>query len=147
MAAFKTLLSDCFELLQPGGTIAISVPLAAAMFAQERLTGCQDMTPNHINKWSPESLELALRGAGFIPEPAAIEPAGMRAALYRAGLMTRAQAAANPASLAAAAYRIQARPVRLGVLSLISGLNLLSSLPRLPELMGGSSFLLTGTKP
>lgn len=147
VAAFRVLLRDCFGLLQPGGVIAISVPLAAAMFAQERLTGCQDMTPNHINKWSPESLALALRKAGFSPEPAAIEPGGIGAALYRVGLMTRAQAAANPASLAATAYRIQQRPVRLGFLTLISGLNLIGSIPKIPSLMDGSSFLMLGTKP
>jgi SAM-dependent methyltransferase len=147
VAAFSSLLDDCFGLLQPGGVIAISVPLASAMFTQERLTGCQDMTPNHINKWSPESLALALRQAGFNPEPAVIEPSGIGAAVYRVGLMTRAQAADRPGSLAAAAYRIQQRPVRMGVLALISGLNLVGSIPKLPALMTGSSFLMLATKP
>jgi 2-polyprenyl-3-methyl-5-hydroxy-6-metoxy-1,4-benzoquinol methylase len=147
VARFHGLLADCFGLLQPGGMIAISVPLGSAMFAQERLTGCQDMTPNHINKWSPESLALALQTAGFAPEPALIEPGSVGAAFYRAGLMTRAQAADNPRSLAAAAYRVQQRVPRMALLALISGVNFMGSLPKLPQLMTGSSFLMLGSKP
>jgi SAM-dependent methyltransferase len=147
VAAFDALLGDCFRLLRPGGVIAISVPLATAMCAQERLTGCQDMIPNHINKWSPEALAVVLRRAGFEPEPAAIEPGGLGAAVYRAGLMTRAQAASCPSSLAARTYGIRFRPARITLLAAISGLNLFSSLASLPSLMTGSSFLMTGRTP
>jgi SAM-dependent methyltransferase len=147
VAGFEALLRDCFQLLQPDGVIVISVPSSAAMFAQERLTGCQDMTPNHINKWSPDSLAHALRAQGFTPDAAVIEPGSLGSAMYRAGLMTRSQAAQNPRSLASLAYRVRQRPVRMGLLAAISGLNLLGSLSVIAELMTGSSFLMTATKP
>ena len=147
VAAFDDLLADCRSLLRPGGVIAISVPLAQAMFDQERLTGCQDMIPNHINKWSPEALAVVLRRAGFEPEPAIVEPGSVREGLYRASLMTRAQAASSPGSLASRAYGIRSRPARIAVLAALSGGNLLASLPSLPALMTGSSFLMIGHKP
>lgn len=147
VAGFHALLADCFRLLQPGGAIVISVPLAASMFAQERLTGCQDMIPNHINKWSPASLALALRNNGFEPDLPLIEPSSIRSAAYRAGLMTRAQAASHSTTLAAKVYGIRNRGIRLSFLAAISGLNLLRRLPVLSEMMTGSSFLMMAQKP
>lgn len=147
VAAFNCLLADCFRLLQPGGIIAISVPLATAIFSQERLTGCQDMIPNHVNKWSPVALALVLSRIGFEPHTAEIEPGRFGAAVYRAGLMTRAQAASRPSSPAALAYAVRSRPVRLALLAVISGFNLVGNLASLPKLMKGSSFLMIGTKP
>jgi SAM-dependent methyltransferase len=147
VAPFGPLLADCFQLLEPGGTLAISVPLASAVFEQERLTCCQDMTPNHINKWSPDALTHALQRAGFERTALEIEPPTLSAALSRAGLMTRAQAAYQPRSLAAAAYRVKPRLPRLALLGGISALNLAASIHRLPSLTQGISFLMLATRP
>lgn len=147
VAPFEPLLADCFQLLEPGGTLAISVPLASAVFEQERLTGCQDMTPNHINKWSPDALTHALQRFGFERMALEMEPPTMSAAFSRAGLMTRAQAAYKPRSLAAAAYRVKARLPRLALLSGISALNLATSVHNLKSLSQGISFLMLATRP
>jgi len=147
VAEFEPLLSGVRGLLAPGGLIAVSVPLASAMFVQERLTGCRDMTPNHINKWSPESLAMALRAAGFETEKALLEPANVYAALNRAGLMTRAQAARSPWSLGGLTYRVRERRLRMALLAGISGLNLLGSVLNWSQLIAGSSFLMVGRKP
>jgi hypothetical protein len=147
VAEFRTVLKGAFSVLCRGGLIAVSVPLASAMFAQERLTGCQDMTPNHINKWSPQALSLALQSVGFHTNAAIIQPGSFFAALNRAGLMSRAQAARNPLSLAGLAYRVPYRRVRVALLAGVSGLNLLGNFFRLRQLMEGSSFLLVGIKP
>jgi SAM-dependent methyltransferase len=146
VAPFDPLLADCFQLLEPGGTLAISVPLASAVFEQERLTGCQDMTPNHINKWSPDALTHALKRAGFERMALEIEPPTLAAAFSRAGLMTRAQAAYQPHSLAAAAYRVKPRLPRLALLGGISALNLAASMHKLLSLTQGISFLMLATK-
>jgi len=50
IAAFDSMLRDCHALLKAGGSLVVAVPFAEATFAQEELTGCADMTPNHINK-------------------------------------------------------------------------------------------------
>jgi SAM-dependent methyltransferase len=147
IAPFRGILADCHALLRPGGAVVISVPSAAAIYDQERLTGCQDMTPNHINKWTPDSLALALRQHGFDPEPAAVEPPSLGAATCRAGLMTRAQAASRPRSLAARAYTIRSRLVRVGLLAGLSAINLLTHLGSWRRMSVGVTFVMAGNSP
>ena len=147
IAPFRAILDDCHALLRPGGAIIISVPLAAAIYDQERLTGCQDMTPNHINKWTPDSLALALRQHGFDPQPAAIEPPSLGAAIGRAELMTRAQAATQPRSFAARAFAIRSRPARLGLLAGLSAINFVTHLGSWRRMSAGVTFVASGVKP
>jgi len=75
IADFGPILGGAFRMLVPGGLVAVSVPLASAMFVQEELTGCQDMTPNHINKWTPKALTLAMQAVGFECDEVTIQPA------------------------------------------------------------------------
>jgi SAM-dependent methyltransferase len=146
IAPFRGILDACHALLRPGGALVISVPSAAAIYDQEQLTGCQDMTPNHINKWTPDSLALALQQHGFDPQPAAIEPPSLEAATSRAGLMTRAQAASQPRSLAARAYGIRCRLARLGLLAGLSVINFVTHLGSWQRMSAGSSFVAFGEK-
>jgi hypothetical protein len=69
LSEFAKTLHQCRSLLAAGGMIFITVPEASAMRRQEELIGCADMPPNHVCKWMPRSLELALRDAGFDPGP------------------------------------------------------------------------------
>jgi hypothetical protein len=105
------------------------------------------MTPNHINKWTPDSLALALRQHGFDPEPEAVEPPSLGAAACRASLMTRAQAASRPRSLAARAYTIRSRLVRVGLLAGLSAINLMSHIGSWRRMSAGVSFVACGVKP
>lgn len=146
IAPFGGILDDCHTLLRPGGALVISVPSAAAIYDQERLTGCQDMTPNHINKWTPDSLALALQQHGFDPQPAAIEPPSLEAATSRAGLLTRAQAASRPRSLAARAYGIHSRLVRVGLLAGLSAFNLMTHLGNWQRMAAGVTFVMSASK-
>jgi SAM-dependent methyltransferase len=146
IAGFRSLLAECHALLQPGGMIVISVPLAPDLFVQEDLTGCPDMTPNHVNKWSPESLSRALRVAGFAPQPAVVARRRLKNLTSRVELITRSQAARNPASLAARAYAIGNRRLRLGALAAVSALNLVGTVPHWPRLLAGKDFVMVGRK-
>src|SRR6266508_5992194 len=65
IAEFELVLNQCRELLAPGGRLVVTVPDGEAMIRQERLTGCHDMPPNHVNKRTPESLSRVLLRAGF----------------------------------------------------------------------------------
>lgn len=147
IAPFRGILADCQSLLRPGGVIVISVPSATAIFDQEVLTGCQDMTPNHINKWTPDSLSVALRQHGFDPQSTAFEPPSLEAAASRAALMTRAQAASRPRSLAARAYGIRGRFARVGLLAGLSAFNLLIHLGNWQRLAAGITFVTSASKP
>lgn len=146
IAPFRGILADCQALLQPGGVIVISVPSAAAIYDQEMLTGCQDMTPNHINKWTPDSLAVALRQHGFAPQPSALEPPSLDAATSRAALITRAQAASLPRSLAARAYAIRSRHLRLALLAAISAANLFGNVAQWRRLTRGVTFVMAAAK-
>lgn len=147
IAPFRDILADCHALLQPGGVIVVSVPSAAAIYDQEVLTGCQDMTPNHINKWTPDSLAVALRQHGFDPQLTALEPPSFEAATSRAALMTRAQAASRPRSLAARAYGLRGRFARLGLLAGLSAFNLVIHLGSWQRLAAGVTFVTSAAKP
>lgn len=144
VAEFDLLLQGCRELLRPGGRIVLTVPDGQAMVRQERVTGCPDMPPNHIGKWSPKSLARALRQSGFQPGPETPEPASWRN--LRANLHMRLVSdAAEPNSLAAQIYRVRNRPLRIAALALLSAPACLRMLPHLRELRLGGAFAMVGT--
>ncbi|MEY3205430.1 MAG: hypothetical protein RLZZ21_1761 [Planctomycetota bacterium] len=146
IADFRTVLRGIWTLLRPGGTLVVSVPLASAMRMQEELTGWPDITPNHINKWSPEALETVFASCGFMADAPIEEPPGFRHAMSRVELITRRQAAASPGSLAARAFRLRSRAMRRYVLAGITAVNLLGCIPLWKTLSRGSSFVLVGMK-
>lgn len=146
VAEFYPLLHRCRDLLKPGGTLFVTVPDGDAMAEQERMTGCPDMPPNHINRWSPPSLALALRRTGLtpgeaIPEPPAWSKVGQH--LYLAVLAD----AARPGTLAAQIYRIRRKSIRAPLLRFgAGGLALLRLLRYGRRLRQGGAFALAATR-
>jgi 2-polyprenyl-3-methyl-5-hydroxy-6-metoxy-1,4-benzoquinol methylase len=143
ISEFGLTIANCHELLSPGGRLVVTVPDCDAMIRQERVTGCHDMPPNHVNKWTPESLTRVLRRSGFECSKPIYEPASWRN--LKANLHLRVGAdAAEPKSLAAQAYRIRNRPLRIAALSLLGGPALLRMLPYGRQLKLGGAFAMVG---
>lgn len=143
IADFDLVLRQCRELLGTGGRLVVTVPDGDAMIRQERLTGCPDMPPNHINKWTPESLTRVLRRSGFECSQAIHEPSSWRN--LKANLHLRVGAdATNQDSLAAQVYRIRSRPLRIAAMSLLGGSALLRMLPAGRKLRLGGAFAMVG---
>ncbi len=147
IAAFDDMLADCCALLRSGGALVIGVPFGDATLVQEEITGCPDMPPNHINKWTPQALEIALRRAGLEPLPPMFEPASWKLAAYRAWLRVRARAFAEPSSLAAKTYSIRSRRRRLPLIAGLTMLSFLRCVPNLGRMRQGHSFAMVGLKP
>lgn len=143
IAEFDLVLGLCRKLLAPGGRLVITVPDGMAMIRQERVTGCHDMPPNHINKWTPESLTRVLCQSGFECSQPIYEPSSWRN--LKANLHMRVGAdATNHNSLAAQVYRIRSRPLRVAALSLLAGPALLRMLPYGRQLRFGGAFAMVG---
>lgn len=140
IADFGPVLRQCRQLIGERGLLAISVPDGKAMIAQERATGCADMPPNHINKWTPQSLATALGAAGFKVEQVVQEPLSMTTPLT-AVYMRLVSDARDPRSLAALVYRIRSRPMRAAMLSIPAVLSAVRLLPHLSYLTKTGSFL------
>lgn len=139
LSEFRETLQQCRSLLAPGGMIFITVPEASAMRRQEKLTGCADMPPNHVCKWTPRSLQLALSRAGFNPGEPAFETASwatLRSAIYLRILADREK----PSSVAAQIYRIRSRPLRIAGLTLWALPTSLRMMPHLQALSKGGAF-------
>jgi SAM-dependent methyltransferase len=146
VSAFASLLDQCYELLAPGGRIVVTVPDGDAMIRQERVTGCHDMPPNHIGKWTPVCLARALAHAGFTSDQPIFEPASWNN--LKSNLHMRVSAdASKPKSFAAQAYRFRNRPLRIAALSLLAGPALLRMLRYGRELRLGGAFAMIGQKP
>lgn len=145
IAEFAPLLKSCHALLVKGGSLVITVPDGEAMDRQERLTGCADMPPNHINKWSPHSLSLALKNAGFETVLTTPEP-GHWKLLLSAMHMRIMTDASHPRSLAAQVYRIQTKAIRAPLLALLGIPALIRLLPNAFQLMRGGAFGIVAKK-
>jgi SAM-dependent methyltransferase len=144
IAGFRLLLSQCRQLLCPGGLLVVTVPDCDAMIRQERMTGCPDMPPNHINKWTPASLALALRETGFEPGQAISEPPSWRK--IGGNLYLRVSTdAKNPRSLAARIYRVRNKRLRAPLLMSLGVPMLLKMLPHFRQLRRGGAFGMVAT--
>jgi SAM-dependent methyltransferase len=143
IAEFELVLEQCRELLAKGGRLVVTVPDGDAMIRQQRLTGCHDMPPNHIGKWTPDSLFRVLQRTGFDCGQPIYEPPSWRN--LKANLHMRVSAdAAERKSLAAQAYRIRSKPLRIVALSLLGGPALLRMLPYGRQLRLGGAFAMIG---
>ena len=144
ISEFHNVLNDCHKFLRQGGKIVITVPDGEAMIRQEKITGCPDMPPNHINKWTPKSLALALEQHGFEPQSAIFEPSSWKN--FKSSLHLKVIAdATNPRSLAAQAYRIENKRIRVLLLAILGITALLKMLPYFPDLFKGGAFAMIGT--
>jgi len=145
LADFEVLLKQCHELLAIGGRLVVTVPDGEAMIRQERLTGCADMPPNHINKWTPGSLSRVLMRSGFEHGQPIYEPSSWKN--LKANLHMRVSAdATEQKSLAAQVYRIRNRRLRIAALSVLAGPALLRMLPHSSQLRRGGAFAMIGSK-
>jgi hypothetical protein len=118
------------------GKLVISVPDCDSMIAQEKATGIPDMPPNHINKWTPNSLGIALQRAGFsvdrtVPQKASL--ATLKGAIYQRVVTD----AADPHSIGAQIYRIRSRRARASLLPILT-------IPAALRLAKHSRYLLRG---
>ena len=141
---FQPLLLQCHQLLKPRGKLFIGVPLGEAMIRQEQLTGCADMIPNHINKWTPKSLSIALTKAGLQPSAPIFQPASLqnlKASLHLKIIFD----ATRPDSLAAQIYRIPQRRLRAPLLACLGLPAFLKMLPHAQKLTLGGAFAMVGT--
>lgn len=143
IAEFDWVLTCCRKLLREGGRLVVTVPDAEAMIRQERLTGCPDMPPNHINKWSPNNLSVVLRRVGFEPGPPIFEPPSLthlKDSLYLHVLSD----SKNPQSIAALIYRIKSKALRVPLLASLGIGKLLVRLRYIQELRQGGAFGVVG---
>jgi len=139
ISEFGLTIANCYELLSPGGSLVVTVPDCDAMIRQERLTGCHDMPPNHINKWTVRSLSLALAKAGFeVGEPIYEPPSWLH---LKASLHMKVMAdATRPKSLAAQAYRVRNKHLRILALACVGIPAVAGMLPHIAELRLGGAF-------
>lgn len=143
IAEFDQVLQLCRRLLTDGGRLVVTVPDGDAMIRQERLTGCADMPPNHINKWTPQSLSRVLRRAGFAVSQPIHEPASWRN--LKASLHMKVQAnAMKQRSIAAQVYRIQSKRLRMLGLACLGAPALFAMLPHGYQLRQGGAFAMVG---
>lgn len=143
IADFEPMLKRCRQLLAAHGRLVVTVPDGAAMIRQERLTGCHDMPPNHVGKWTPDSLARVLVRAGFECSEPIHEPSSWKN--LKASLHMRVIADATaPHSLTAQAYRIRSKPIRMAALSFLGGPALLRMLPHSRQLRLGGAFGMVG---
>jgi SAM-dependent methyltransferase len=145
IAEFREVLLLCESLLVPGGMIVISVPEAGAMRRQEEIIGCADMPPNHINKWTPRSLTLALQNAGFKEGKVFFEPGSLKAVRGAVHLQILSDRKRR-SSLANRVYRIRNRRARIPLLVLLALPAFVRLIPYLRTLCRRTAFGIIGTK-
>ncbi|NJK52376.1 MAG: class I SAM-dependent methyltransferase [Leptolyngbyaceae cyanobacterium SU_3_3] len=144
IADFQQILSQCHELLEPGGIIVVTVPNFETLVIQEAVTGCPDMPPNHINKWTEKSLTHALQDSGFTPEPALFEPRSWKRVPYMMQLKVMSDATRSR-SLSAQIYRVQNAKIRRVLLSLLGISALVQMSPHFGKLNRGAVLCVVAT--
>jgi 2-polyprenyl-3-methyl-5-hydroxy-6-metoxy-1,4-benzoquinol methylase len=145
IAQFENILYAANCLLLLNGFLIISVPDCDAMIVQEKLTGYPDIFPNHINKWTPQSLELVLKKFGFKKEEIIYEPASLRKFFDSIHLKISHKATIN-GTFAANIYKIKNKNIRILLLLFYSLIELPSLIPHYKKLYGNGSFLLKAIK-
>lgn len=144
IADFRQTLAQCYELLEPDGMLVVTVPNFETLIMQEAVTGCPDMPPNHINKWTAKSLSLALQESGLRPEPALFEPRSWKRIPYMMQLKVMSDATRSQ-SLSAQVYRIQNAKVRRVLLSLLGVSALVQMSPHFGQLNRGAVLCVVAT--
>jgi len=145
IAAFDEVIRSCRDLLCPGGVIVLTVPDADAMFEQEAVVGYPDMPPNHINKWTPESLRRALEDRGFDVVDVRNEPKSLGNVLSKVHMKIMSEAD-EPRSLAAQVYRIPDRRIRKLGLAALAPFALLRMIHAWTYLLEGGAFCMVGRR-
>jgi len=139
IASFHEVLKLCHALLRPGGQLIVTVPTCEAMLLQPKITGEHDMPPNHINKFTTRSLDIAMRIAGFCVLQTTNEPWSL--GKISSSLYGRVHAdAVDPGTFAAKVYRLQNRKLRIPFLAIAGALSIPRLLPFWRHLGTGGAF-------
>jgi 2-polyprenyl-3-methyl-5-hydroxy-6-metoxy-1,4-benzoquinol methylase len=120
ISQFSEFLTSISKLLNSNGILLISVPNISSVFEQERLFKGMDMIPNHINKWSEKSLDIALKKSDLSTVHIAYHPFSILGELPSLLHGYQKVQAINDNSLANKAYSIRNRTARIIALSLLS---------------------------
>lgn len=139
------MLSNLKPLLNDGGQLVISVPDGQTNDMQEQLTGCLDMPPNHVHRFTTKSLNLALERAGLNVAATGKEPDNWKIFKFRVQLKTVAQSQ-QKGTLAAWVTGIKQPKVRRAALLVPATLNAFRMLPRRAEGRIGRTIVGSGVK-
>jgi SAM-dependent methyltransferase len=104
------------QLVAEGGRVFVSVPNAAAIEAQERLTGFWDMPPNHVGRWCRTAVDAWVSGTPLEVVEDGLEPASEdeRVAAYANSKLMAARY--SPVALPSLAHRLR-HPIAIDVLT------------------------------
>jgi len=139
IAHFHEVLRLCHALLRQRGRLIVTVPACEAMLLQPKITGEHDMPPNHINKFTARSLDIAMRAAGFCVLQTRNEPWSL--VKVSSSIYGRVHAdAVDPGTFAAKVYRLQSRRLRIPFLAIAGALSIPRLLPFWRHLGTGGAF-------
>jgi len=141
IADFDSILGKCARLLKQGGDIVISVPDGNDMIKQEELLHCPDYPPNHINKWTKESLSEVLSKHGFKVTQCLKSPDSLHELKSALHVKLLGNAAQKPLSLAARVYSIKSKKMRIPLLSALAVIEAVRLLSHLKQLRKGRSLI------
>ncbi|MEJ7820774.1 MAG: class I SAM-dependent methyltransferase [Chitinophagaceae bacterium] len=145
IAEFENMLNTSNKLLSFHGSLIISVPDCDAMILQEKITGYPDIFPNHINKWTPGSLEIVLNKCGFKIDEIIYEPPSIRKFFDSIHLKISHNATKN-GTLASVIYTIKTKKLRILALLFYSFIELPSLVYYYKKLDRAGSFLVKAKK-
>lgn len=143
LAEFELVLSQCRRLLGADGRLVVTVPDGDAMIRQECLTGCADMPPNHLSKWTPSSLGRILSSAGFEVGKVVAEPHSWRNVVAAIHLKVMADAAKGR-PMSAQVYAIKNKRFRVFALAMLGVPAFVKLVRHLRPLSAGGAFAIVG---
>ena len=138
---FYMFLHNCKNLLKVGGQIVISVPDGKDMILQEEILLSPDYPPNHINKWTNESITYALNESGFHNIKILKTPNSLNELKSAIHVKMLSDASRNSKSVAAFIYRIQSKKIRVPFLIFLSFMTSIKLLPHLHILSRGRTLV------
>jgi SAM-dependent methyltransferase len=141
VAEFDAMLPLLRKLARPGAVLAMSMPYGPDIRRRAAVSGCPDLPPNHINRWTPKGVEAAVARAGFTLESHVVQPATFKHVLYTAYLRTIAEAAQRPRSLSGRWYAIKNKKLRIAVAPALGAIHLARMAPRLGHAALTANFL------
>jgi SAM-dependent methyltransferase len=145
IAEFEKIIIMINRLLCMQGYLIISVPDCDAMIDQGRLTGFPDTFPNHINKFTPHSLEMVLKRCGFTVDKLVYEPASLKK-FFDSVYLRILHKATIKGSLAESIYKIKTKKIRVVFIMLYSLLEVPSLIFNYKKLDRKGSFLVKAKK-